>query len=436
VRFQTLNEWLTWQETLHPAEIELGLERILCVWRDMHAPAFSCPVISVAGTNGKGSSLAILQAIYLAAGYDVGTYTSPHLYKYNERVRINGHPVSDEKLIAAFEKIDHARQAKSPATSLTYFEFGTLAALDIFAHAELDVILLEVGLGGRLDAVNIIDADLALITSIDLDHQAWLGETREEIALEKAGILNKDKLCVISDPDAPSVIEEHAGSLNCKCFRAKRDFDYEIEQGHWRWQTKDKIRASLPLPALNGKHQCQNAAGVLMIIELFEQRLPVTQQSIRDGLVSSTLPGRFEIREGPVTIVLDVAHNPAAAAALAESIRAYAGNRRILCVFSILADKDLKEVVKPLIKSVAHWSVAPLNTNRTMQAEVIERELQLQLGVQDESGQNEISQAASVQSHSSVADALSFVQKFAHPGDIILVYGSFHIVAEAGAEHV
>jgi dihydrofolate synthase/folylpolyglutamate synthase len=436
VRFQTLNDWLTWQETLHPSEIELGLERIMRVWRDMHAPAFNCPVISVAGTNGKGSSLAILEAIYLAAGYDVGTYTSPHLYKYNERVRINGRPVSDEKLVRAFEKIDHARHASTPATSLTYFEFGTLAALDIFAHADMDVILLEVGLGGRLDAVNIIDADVALITSIDLDHQSWLGETREEIAREKAGILRNNKLCVVSDPEAPSVIDERSDSLNCKCFRAERDFDYEVEQGQWRWQAKNKISAGLPLPALNGKHQCQNAAGVVMVIELLEQHLPVAQQAIRDGLVSATLPGRFEIHEGPVTIVLDVAHNEAAATALAESVRAYAGTRRILCVFSILADKDLKAVVRPFIKSVAHWSIAPLNTNRAMEPGLIEQEIQGQLDELNRASKSDIKQAVSVQTHASVADALSFVQKFADPGDIILVFGSFHIVAEAGLEHV
>lgn len=449
MRFHTLNDWLEWQETLHPEEIELGLERVACVWKDMHTPsstpmAFTCPVISVAGTNGKGSSIAMLQAMYLAAGYRVGAYTSPHLYHYNERICINGEPVSDELIIDAFQLIDNARRRKEPNTSLTYFEFGTLAALQIFAQADLDVILLEVGLGGRLDAVNIVDADVALITSIDLDHQAWLGNTREDIAREKAGILRANKPCVISAPDTPAVIEEQAKDINCASYISGRDFSYELEQDQWRWQTDNKIRAGLPIPVLNGKQQCRNAAGVLMAVEALQSVLPLTQQAIRDGLVSASLPGRFEIRElseirkigqSGITAILDVAHNPAAAQSLAESINAYKGTRRVLCLFSILADKDVAGVIKPLIPYVSHWSVAPVVAARGMPTAEIElairRELQqnsnLLDGIRDE---------IMVKSHASAAEAFSFVQNFAKSGDIILVYGSFYIVAEVGVEPV
>jgi dihydrofolate synthase/folylpolyglutamate synthase len=432
VRFHTLNEWLAWQETLHPKEIELGLERIMQVWTDLHEPVFSCPVISIAGTNGKGSSLAMLQAIYISAGYHVGSYSSPHLYQYNERICIDGKAVDDERIIAAFEKIDQARNKHQPETSLTYFEFGTLAALDIFAHADLDVILLEVGLGGRLDAVNIIDADVALITSIDLDHTAWLGETRDAIAREKAGILRKDKFCVISDPNAPMVIDNYANKLDCHCYRACRDFDYQETEGQWRWSSKDKLRSGLPLPSLNGKHQYQNAAGVLMTLDLLQSRLPVSQQAIRTGLLSASLPGRFEIRTGTVTTVLDVAHNEAAAQALAESIKTYAAGRRILCIFSILEDKNIHEVISPFIGLVAHWSIAPLSTARAMKLDKIENEIKQQL----EERNNDIIKQVGVQTHATARDAFEFVQNLAAPDDVILVFGSFHLVAEVVMEHV
>ena len=434
MRFHTLNDWLKWQETLHPEEIELGLQRVACVWEALSSGIFACPVVSVAGTNGKGSSIAMLQAMYLAAGYRVGAYTSPHLYHYNERICLDGEPVADELIIDAFQAIDNARLNIEPETSLTYFEFGTLAALTIFAQADLDVILLEVGLGGRLDAVNIIDADVALITSIDLDHQAWLGNTREEIAREKAGILRANKIAVISDADAPTVIEQQAKDINCTSYISGQDFSFELEQNQWRWQSDNKIKSGLPIPTLSGQQQCQNAAGVLMVAEALQSVLPVSQQAIRDGLLLASLPGRFEIRQiaqEDVTLIFDVAHNPAAARSLAESISAYKGSSRILCLFSILGDKDVEGVVSPLIPHVSHWSVAPVTAARGMATadieQVIRRELQQNSNVMDK---------IMVKSHRSTAEAFSFVKKAARPGDIILVYGSFYIVAEVGLEPV
>lgn len=432
MRFTTLNDWLDWQESLHPAEIELGLDRIERVWNNMRAPTFTGPVISVAGTNGKGSSIAMLQAVYLAAGYRVGTYTSPHLYRYNERICIDGEPVSDQELVDSFQQVDTARiDSAGQEISLTYFEFGTLAALDIFSRANLDVILLEVGLGGRLDAVNIVENDAALLTSIDLDHQAWLGETREDIASEKAGILRPGKICIISDPSAPLLIDKQASQLGCHCYRSGRSFEYQVEQGQWRWQAGKKILAGLPFPALSGEQQLQNAAGVNMVIEVLQSRLPVHMQAIRDGLLSTTLPGRFEVRPGDITMILDVAHNPAAADALAESIRVYAGDRNVYCVFSILADKDIENVVRALIPRVSFWSVVPIASVRGMpveeMAEVISRQLQAGAG---------LLQTVNVETRPSVREALAGIRHRASTGDIILVCGSFYIVAEAGQEQV
>lgn len=449
MRFHTLNDWLAWQERLHPEEIELGLERIARVWKGMQAPsstyaAFTCPIISVAGTNGKGSSIAMLQAMYLAAGYRVGSYTSPHLYHYNERICLNGELVTDVLLIDAFQIIDDARQSIEPNISLTYFEFGTLAALHIFAQVDLDVILLEVGLGGRLDAVNIIDAEVALITSIDLDHQSWLGNSREEIAREKAGILRANKTCVISDPNTPAIIEQQAKEMDCTCCVSGQTFDYQLEQRQWRWQAEDKIRAGLPLPTLSGQQQLQNAAGVLMVIETLQSVLPVSQQAIRDGLLLASLPGRFEIRQisqGDISVVFDVAHNPAAAVSLAESIQTFcgmngvsgaSGKRRLLCVFAILADKDMPRVIGPLIPYVSHWNLASPSTARGRPVGEIEKELNRQLAAQNTNIMHEIQ----VKSHESVGQAILYVQNIAKPGDVILVYGSFYTVAEAGVEPV
>ena len=435
MRFQTLHDWLDWQATLHPEEIELGLERVARVWQALQThldyEPFDCPVVTVAGTNGKGSSIAMLQAIYLAAGYRVATYTSPHLYRYNERICLDGKPVEDEVIMEAFERVNQARGD----ISLTYFEFGTLAALDIFARSKPDVVLLEVGLGGRLDAVNIVDSDVALITSIDLDHQSWLGDTREAIAREKAGILRANKACVVSDPTSPALIAEQAKRLGCTCFVAGRDYQFDSEQNQWRWQIDDKTRAALPMPALNGKQQLQNAAGVLMTIEHLQSILPVNQQASRQGLLTASSPGRFEIRqlqEGEISLILDVAHNPAAANALADSVNTYAGNRRILCLFSILDDKDAAAVVKPLIPYVSQWHLAPVSSARSMSIDNLAKVVQQQISV----SQANLLSESQVYRHPTVQQAFVAVQKIAEPGDIILVYGSFYTVAEVGAEPV
>ncbi|MEE9342253.1 MAG: Mur ligase family protein, partial [Gammaproteobacteria bacterium] len=265
--FTTLSEWLSWQETLHPHEIELGLERIHRVYQRLHDTDLPT-VITVAGTNGKGSSVALLEAIYRQAGYRTGSYTSPHLLRYNERIAIQGEPQSDRVIIEAFNRVDHARQQES----LTYFEFGTLAALDIFHRSDLDVVLLETGLGGRLDAVNIIDADAAIVTTVDLDHQAWLGNDRATIAKEKAGIFRAAQPAISSDPASPEALQESAKQINANWLKNGEHFFIEQSVDHWLWRSGEKTFDALPYPALIGAHQINNAAGVLMAIHQLDKR--------------------------------------------------------------------------------------------------------------------------------------------------------------------
>jgi len=417
MRFTTLDQWLSWQEQLHPSEIDLGLERVRQVWSRLSQNTFTCPVISVAGTNGKGSSVAFLQASYLAGGYRVGTYTSPHLWRYNERICLDGVPVSDTQLCMAFEAVDQAR-AK---ISLTYFEFGTLAALWIFAQQPLDVVILEVGLGGRLDAVNIIDADVALITSISLDHQAWLGDTVDKIAREKAGIMRSGGFAVISDPASPTSLLQAGQDLGARLYVAGREYQTQSANGQWRWQSGETTRAGLPVPALSGRHQIQNAAGVLMAIELLKARLPVSQAAVRAGLLSAELPGRFQITQGEVPVIYDVAHNPAAANALAQTLGEFKPGASLHIVFSALRDKDLAGIIKPFCAIASAWYVAPLAAQRAAPIE------QIEASIKDQCPTPHIQRAPHI------SQSLLLAKANALPGEIILVYGSFYTVAQAGS---
>ncbi len=429
MRFSSLSDWLNWQESLHPNEIDLGLERVKSVWDSIQPNELNLPVITVAGTNGKGSTIAFLQSMYLAAGYQVGTYTSPHLYRYNERICINGIEVDDEQLIQAFELIDKSRAE----TSLTYFEFGTLAALLIFAMKmqsdnPLDVILLEVGLGGRLDAVNIIDADLALITSIDLDHQNWLGDNREKIGKEKAGVFRPNKIAIISDPNSPSSVEEHAKACHSECYLAGREFGYNQSAGQWSWYChgrNETTKTALPRPMLSGEQQVQNASAAVMATEALRNRLPVSQQAIREGLLNAKLAGRFEIRHNKRTTILDVAHNPAAGQLLARTLTEYAsGNShrgQFRCLFSILADKDISGVLEPMMPLCQSWFLAPLAHPRSASVSSMEKAL------------SKLNPANQVEHYDSVAAAYRQLVASSDPGDTIVVFGSFYTVAEVGA---
>jgi len=415
MQFATLDEWLAWQETLHPTEIELGLDRVRQVWQRLSSSAFHCPVITVAGTNGKGSCVALLTAIYLQAGYRVGTYSSPHLWRYNERIMLDGQTVSDDMICDAFRAIEQVRHE----VSLTYFEFGTLAALWLFQQQALDVIILEVGLGGRLDAVNIIDADVALITSIDLDHQAWLGDSREKIAVEKAGILRTGRAAVINDTDPPVTLLDTAQQLGARVHQTGRDYRWQRNNGQWTWQSTSAVRAGLPLPVLSGIHQLQNAAGVLMVVELLKNTLPVTQTQLREGLLSAKLAGRFQIEQGEYTLIYDVAHNPAAAQQLANTLQQYRQQQRVHAVFSVLRDKDLAGTVRPFCTQVSAWYIAPLHVPRAADVDQMHRTI------------TSMCPDVTIKQAASIAEALKQAKSDARSGDIILVFGSFYTVAQA-----
>ncbi|MEW5756807.1 MAG: bifunctional tetrahydrofolate synthase/dihydrofolate synthase [Pseudomonadota bacterium] len=414
MRFQTLAEWLAWQEQLHPAEIELGLERVAAVYQRLQPAKRPPKVITVGGTNGKGSSVALLTAIYQAAGYRVGCYTSPHLLRYTERICINGVEVEEQILCAAFDRVDQARGA----TSLTYFEFGTLAALDIFNRTDLDVVILEVGMGGRLDAVNIIDPDVALITNVALDHQDWLGEDREQIAFEKAGILRGQRPAVFGEADMPQrlagVVEEKAVDLRC----FGRDFGYERSGGQWRWWSAARQREALPLPALRGEFQLQNAAAVLMVLELMQERLPVSQQSIREGLLQVKVAGRFQVFPGQVQQIVDVAHNPHAAATLARNLRDTECLGRTLAVMGMMRDKDIAEVIRLMAEEIDAWFVGGLALPRAATGAELRAAF-------DQAGID----AAVVQVYPEITQAYRQALEQARPADRLVIFGSFYVVA-------
>lgn len=420
-RFATLSQWLSWQESLHPATIDLGLERVSAVWRKLYSQILPFSVITVAGTNGKGSTVAMLAAMYQCAGYRVASYTSPHLLRYNERIVINGVAVDDAALCRAFETVDAARGD----ISLTYFEFGTLAALWLFAQAPLDLVILEVGLGGRLDAVNIIDADVAVITAIDLDHMEWLGTDRESIGYEKAGIMRPQRPCVCSDPNLPRSILQHAQQLAVPLYRLRHEYDFELTCAQWQWWSRQTRQAGLPRPALSGQHQLQNAAGVWMVTELLQSHLPLTAAQRREGLLTARVAGRFDIHPGEVTTVLDVAHNPAGVKVLAETLQAQPPRcGKTIAVFTALADKDIDAMLAPVREQFDAWYVAPADSPRTRSVQQLRAAIQRSLS------------QAPVHAADSIAQAYAAARRDAQRGDWIVVFGSFYAVADVMAQGV
>lgn len=417
-RFESLSAWLAWQETLHPNRIDLGLARVAAVAGRMGLLQPGYGVFTVAGTNGKGSSVALLAAILDAAGYRTGCYTSPHLLRYNERIRLCGEPVSDAALCRAFERIDRARGTQT----LSYFEFGTLAALSLFADAGLDVVLLEVGMGGRLDAVNIIDPDAALVTAIDIDHSAWLGADRESIGREKAGIFRAGRPAICADPAPPASVADAAAALGADWFQLGRHYAWSSSGDGWNWQGPHSRYSGLPLPALQGAHQLDNAAGVLMALDAVKDRYPVSRTAIERGLRSVTLAGRFQVLPGPVDLILDVAHNPASGRRLAQMLADRPCRGQTWLVLGMLQDKDVAQFSSPLLPVADHWCLAGLATERGQSAGQLRRALP--------------DSARDVQLFRSVAAACRLARSRAVAGDRIVACGSFVTVAEALACHV
>jgi dihydrofolate synthase / folylpolyglutamate synthase len=352
MRFSTLSEWLSWQEKLHPAAIDLGLDRIKRTLSRLDWRAPSCPVITVGGTNGKGSTVAMLRRILTAAGYRVGTFTSPHLIRYNERITIGEQEVSDASLVATFERIDAARGAET----LTFFEFNTLAALLVFETAHVDAMVLEVGLGGRLDAVNVVDADVAIITSIALDHCDWLGNDVEAIGAEKAGIMRQGRAAIFGARDMPRSIEIAARDRGSVLQRLGLAFDSHRRTDSWDWSSSKTRMEDLPLPALQGAIQLDNAAAVLAALEALAPRLPVTRDAIDKGLSTVRLGGRFQVLEfQDAQWILDVAHNPAAAQTLGQRLSELDRRQPTIAICGVLGDKDLDGILAPLRDCFDQW---------------------------------------------------------------------------------
>ncbi|MET0733707.1 MAG: bifunctional tetrahydrofolate synthase/dihydrofolate synthase [Casimicrobiaceae bacterium] len=414
--------WLLYLETLHPKAIEMGLSRVRDVRARLDAPV-GCPTIAVAGTNGKGSTCALLEAMLRHAGYRVGLYTSPHLLRYNERVRVAGDDASDAALVAAFNAVEDARTA-GPAVPLTYFEFGTLAALWMFARARLDVQVLEVGLGGRLDAVNIVDADVAIVTSIDLDHQDYLGPTREAIGREKAGILRAGHPAICGDRYPPQSLIDHAREIGAPLYRAGAQFDAVGEGTQWRYRGPAGERFGLPMPALRGRHQLDNAAMALAALDLLRDRLPVSGGAVREALVGVELAGRFQVLPGRPTVVLDVAHNPHAARVLAAALGEMGFHPETHAVFGMLADKDIRGVIDAVRTRVDRWHVAALPGPRGASAATVIAQLHA-AGVTD----------ATIRSYDSIDAAYRGARGAVGEADRIVTFGSFLTVAAALAAH-
>lgn len=419
---KTFNDWLKHLENLHPKGqdgIELGLERMVRV-KDTLQQTQTLPLLVVGGTNGKGSTCAYLEAIYSAAGYRVGCYSSPHLLAYNERVRVNREPTSDAVLSLAFAKVETARQATGVA--LTYFEFGTLAAWEVFAASALDVLILEVGLGGRLDAVNAYDADCAVVTGIALDHTDWLGHTREAIGFEKAGIYRAGRPALCADPLPPNSLLEYARTLGADLQLLGREFGFETERVNeilrWNCWGKPNWRLNdLPSPGLTGRWQIQNAAAALAAVQTLLPVLPLPERVLREALTNVHLPGRFQILAERPRIVVDVAHNPQAVAGLANTLDATNNCAQTFALVGMLRDKDIAGALKFLAGKIDHWLLADLDVPRGASAqflaEVIETE---KLG-------------GSCACFSSPEAALASAVKQAGENDRIVAFGSFYTVA-------
>jgi dihydrofolate synthase/folylpolyglutamate synthase len=425
---RTLAEWLAYQEGVNPHSIELGLERVRKVWQRMGAVPPARRVITVGGTNGKGSTVALLEAILRAAGRRVGCYTSPHLLHYNERVRIDGSDASDIALIGSFERIEAARGSGADAVPLTYFEYGTLAALDLFARADIDVAVLEVGLGGRLDAVNIVDADAVVITTIDMDHMDWLGNDRDSIGREKAGIARRDRPAIVGELDPPAGLLDALAATGAQLQRAGADFRTERHAQGWRWQHRDGTAFDLPDPALAAPVQYANAAAAIAVLYALDSNdalgAPIALgQAAADGLDAVRVPARLQSLQGDPEVTVDVGHNPQAARALADwlDLRRFP---RVHAVYGALADKDVAGVLAALGPRVDHWHLAGLDRDSPRG---------MPIGALTEALRQTLPQAR-FDAHTGVPAALAAARAQARPGECILAFGSFFVASAVLAE--
>lgn len=411
---RTLDDWLAWQESLHPKEIELGLDRCRAVAARMGLLPVDYTTITVAGTNGKGSTVALLDAIYRRAGYRVATYTSPHLIHYHERIRVAGECADDATICAAFARVEAARAG----TPLTFFEFGTLAALAIFTDARPDIAVLEVGMGGRLDAVNLVDPDVAVIATLDIDHVEYLGRTREAIAREKAGIMRAGRPAVCSDPAAPASLVECAERIGAALSLLGAGFHFADKGDTWTWWSGDTVLDALPHPALSGSYQLRNAAGVLKAVDLLQSRHPVARPVIDSALAETTLRGRFQRLPGAVEVVLDVAHNAQAVDTFVATLAALPPASRTQVVLGMLTTKDRLSAMSALAEIADAWQLATVQATKGARAEDLYATWQ------------QLPRRAPAACHPSVAAAFAAARAAAQPGERIVAIGSFITVGE------
>lgn len=416
----SLTDWLARLESLHPKAIDMGLERVASVAQRLGLH-FDCPVITVGGTNGKGSTCAMLESILLQGGYRVGLYSSPHLLHFNERARLNGDMATDAMLCECFEQVESVRGD----VSLTYFEFTTLAILKCFSDAGLDAVILEVGLGGRLDAVNIIDADVAIITSVDLDHMEYLGDTREKIGFEKAGIFRPGRTAICSDPQPPESLVAHANATGADLWLFGRDFNYSGDRQQWNYGGRSLRRNALAYPSLRGANQLLNASAALAALEALRDRLPLGAQEVRSGLVMVELPARFQVLPGRPAVILDVAHNPHAAATLAQNLDNMGFHPYTFAVFGAMADKDIPGVVAQLKDRIDHWCLTDLPLPRAASAESLAQQLRL-AGFKESS---EPGAERTLTCFTTPEQAFNDAKNRAGENDRIVVFGSFITVA-------
>jgi len=416
----TLDQWLDYIGRQHSAEIVMGLDRVRAVWERMDRPAAPVNIV-VGGTNGKGSTCAMLESILHVAGFKTGFYSSPHLIRYNERVRIGAVDADDTQLVAAFAEVERARNLTSPPLPLTYFEYSTLSALWLFHQQKVDVAILEVGLGGRLDAVNVVDADVSIVVSVDLDHQAYLGNSRELIGLEKAHIYRTGRPAIFADSDPPQSLLDHAAAIGADLRLFNRDFRFRRMDGQWQFFGRDSARHALPFPALRGNYQLKNASAALAALEALREHLPVTQQDVKRGLLEVAWPGRMQVLPGRPTVVLDVAHNPHAARALHDALGTMEFHQNTFAVFGMLKDKDIDAVIDIIKDRIDFWFIAGLEAlagERGATVETLATRLEAH------------GAGARVSRHVSVAMAYAAARERAGQNDRILVFGSFYTVAE------
>ncbi|MDU0810027.1 MAG: bifunctional tetrahydrofolate synthase/dihydrofolate synthase [Burkholderia sp.] len=421
--FSTIDAWLSYLETIHPVRIDMGLTRVGLI-KNLLNIKFSCPIFTVGGTNGKGSTCIFLETILIHGGYNVGCHVSPHLLKFNERARLNGKNVTDDELLEHFEAVESARLSFINPISLTYFEFTTLAILNLFSSHRLDVVILEVGLGGRFDAINIIDTDCAIITSIDIDHTNYLGNTRDAIAVEKAGIFRAGKPAICGDLNTPCKLIEYAENFGADLWLIRRDFRIEANLGKrekWTYIGRSRCYTELTYPMLIGSNQLINASVAIAALEALYDRLPISIQDIQLGVSSAKLPGRFQVLPGKPIVILDVAHNPKAIATLVHNFIDIGYFTHTHAVFGVMYDKDISGIIQNMKNDVDYWYVTNLPSTRAATAE------QLKIALQQSGIDNR--QTKKVTQFSSTAEAFRYAIKNASNNDKIIVTGSFHTVS-------